>query len=149
MWTVWITARGLNVLCFFLLVFCPCYRTSEKTDPGSGHWVVLRVCHLQVSNVVPRQEAQTTLMKCLIYRTTPFHTSPLCCAEDLFTSRSGYTCGESCETKEMTWNSMLWPQCERGCSHDLSLSFPSFLSLFSLVSDRLFSGNKIKCKYLQ
>lgn len=88
-------------------------------------------------------------MKCLMYRTTPFHTSPLCCAEDLFTSRSGYTCGESCETKEMTWNSMLWHRCERGCSHDLFLSSPSFLSLFSVVSDRLFPGNKIKCKYLQ
>lgn len=77
------------------------------------------------------------------------NTSPLCCAEDLFTSRSGYTCGESCETKEMTWNSMLWHRCERGCSHDLFLSSPSFLSLFSVVSDRLFPGNKIKCKYLQ
>lgn len=46
-------------------------------------------------------------------------------------------------------NSMLWHRCERGCSHDLFLSSPSFLSLFSVVSDRLFPGNKIKCKYLQ
>lgn len=50
-----VPSRSVMLLGFLPLVSCPCYCTSEKTDPGRGHWLVLEICHPQVSNAGPRQ----------------------------------------------------------------------------------------------
>lgn len=80
------------------------------------------VCHLQVSNLAcrdarshcdnghyPDNRRGWTSCTALPFFAPPTRSR----VKQLFTSGSGYTwwlsLGESCETKEMTWNSILWP----------------------------------------
>lgn len=113
------------LLCFLLLVSSLCYCASEQTDPGGGPWLVLDVCHLQVSNT--ETEGCPTPRPRLVYKQPWWFVS--CTVQPLFHTSPALLCGavvylwlglhlwlclsESYETKEMTWNSILWPLCER------------------------------------